>query len=215
MTRNEIKLLAIIAAFVALTAARIVSAQESADASPSAGGAGLGGPVPAKGSPAAPPQSAAGELVANDEATVLVLAIAMVAEAGWDAAEDHAAIAHVLRKRAERRGVTLQQQAVEYVSAFKVATPRSRWLLALNLDATKPDGWPEQLSWSSHIPLWLAVVERSRAFLAGTVADPCSAGVVHWGMRGGVDQERARRAGMVLARCSSRTRNAFYRVASR
>jgi len=147
-----------------------------------------------------------------DDSTALVLAIAFVAEAGWDAEQDHAAIGHVLRKRAERRGIALRQQAVEYVSAFKVASPRSRWLLALNLDARKPDGWPSSLSWAAHVPRWLRVVERARAFLRGEIADPCSAGVVHWGARTGVDMTRARRAGMVLARCSARTRNAFWRV---
>jgi len=141
-----------------------------------------------------------------DDATALVLAIAFVAEAGWDAEQDHAAIGHALRKRADRRGITLQQQAVEYVSAFRVASPRSRWLLALSLDARKPAGWPAALSWAAHVPRWLRVVERARAFLRGELRDPC--GAEHWG--GAMDVPRGR---MVRASCS--TRNTFYRLGAR
>ena len=104
----------------------------------------------------------------------------------------------------------LRDVLVRYVAAFRVAeTARTRWVLALNLDATKPDGWPLSLSWAAHADRWLRVVERARAFLRGELRDTC--GAEHWGGPR-VDVPRGR---MVIAACSGSTRNTFYTLRSK
>lgn len=183
-------------------------AQESADVHASAGGTASPDVVPANGPAAEDSGSAAGR-IANAEETALVLAIAMVAEAGWDAPIDHAAIAHTLQRKADRHGLTLEDVLVRYVAIYRIRSPRAQWVRDLRLDATKPDGWPSHLSWSAHVDRWLVVVERARAFLRGELPDPCHA--EHWGMRTGVDAQRAQRAGWILARCvGGQTKNAFW-----
>ena len=156
----------------------------------------------------------------SDEAA-LVLAQAFVAEAGFDAPQDHAAIAHVLGRNAERIGIPLTDYAIRYVSLLRVnadgrhvvQSERAFWVRGLALDAHRPDGWPANLSWAAHVDRWLATVERARAYLRGELADPCAREAPqHWGARTGRDMERATRAGWVLARCSAGTRNAVWRV---
>ena len=144
---------------------------------------------------------------AQDDATVLVLAQAMVAEASWHE-PDHRAVAHALHKRASVRGITLQQHALEYVAAFKVNTPRTRWVRSLRLDARKPDGWPLTVSWSAHVDRWLAVLDLARRFIAdpASVPNPCP-GASDWG--GTMDVIRGR---MVPVRCVEITRNTMVRV---
>jgi len=209
VTRAEIKALAWLALWLALVTVRIVAAQETPAA------------------PVACPQADAvvnrvapsgGDSGRSDDATALVLGIAFVAEAGWDAADDHAAIAHVLQRGADRAGVSLRDYAVRYVSLLRVRdgqhvvqTRRAEWVRDLRLDARQPRGWPSHLSWSAHVPRWLAAIERARAFLRGELPDPCAGQAVrHWG--GAMDRPRG---GMVLARCSARTRNDFYAVGER
>jgi hypothetical protein len=48
----------------------------------------------------------------------------------------------------------------------------------------------------------------------GEIESPCVGRVDHWGMRSGIDWERARRAGWEEVDCGD-TRNAFWRVPSR
>jgi hypothetical protein len=154
----------------------------------------------------------------TDDPTVLVLAMAMVAEGNWDADKDHAAIAHTLARKATRHGLPLVDVLVRYVSIlrvdatgeFVVDSDRARWVRELNLDATKPDHWPSHLSWSAHVDRWLAVVERARSFLRGELPDPC--GAEHWGGVRAGDMPRGR---MVIAACSGLTNNTFYRLAAR
>lgn len=143
-----------------------------------------------------------------DDETTLALATAYVAEAGWDAATDHAAISHVLKRKADRHGVPLLDVLMRYIASRRVHDARRPWLYQLRLDATKPRDWPRNLSWSAHADRWLACVERARAFLAGTLPDPC--GAEHWG--GVMDTPRGR---MQIAACSGMTRNTYYTVRAR
>jgi hypothetical protein len=143
-----------------------------------------------------------------DDETTLALAMAFVAEAGWDAATDHAAIAHVLARKAERHRMPLLDVLVRYVASQHVTDTRRPWLYELRLDATKPAHWPHSLAWSAHVGRWLACVERAREFLRGDLADPCHA--EHFG--GVMDTPRGR---MQIAACSGVTRNTFYTVRTR
>jgi len=53
-----------------------------------------------------------------------------------------------------------------YNSVFKVMTPRTLWVLELNLEGTKPPHWPEAASsWSRILPRWNAIVEMAREFI--------------------------------------------------
>lgn len=212
MNRRDLRLMGLIALAVAFVAVRVIaSAQESADDPSSAGGAASPDAVPSNGPAVVSHPIATAGRIANDDATVLVLAMAMVAEANWDAPEDHAAIAHVLLKRATQRGITLQQQAIEYCSAFRVDTARTRWVLGLRLDAQKPDAWPVRYSWTAHVDRWMTVIDLARRFVAdpSSVPNPCPS-ARHFG--GSMD---AQKAGTVPARCSVRTANTFYAVAAR
>lgn len=170
MSRTERNLLAAIGFIVTLLSIRIVAAQQ--------------------------PET-------SDDATVLILAQAMVAESDWnerDALDDHNMILHTLRRGAEQRGVSIQQHALEYVAAFDPRThsPRATWIRSLNLEATKPDGWPQNLAWSAHVTWWVAIVDKARAFVAdpSSVPDPCPYAS---GWAGTTDRLHGR---MVPARCS-------------
>ena len=139
-----------------------------------------------------------------DDETTLALAMAFVAEAGWNAT-DHAAIAHVLQRKAERHRLPLLDVLVSYVASQHVTDTRRPWLYELRLDATRPAHWPASLSWAAHVDRWLACVERARAFLRSELPDPCHA--EHWG--GAMDVPRGR---MQIAACSGSTANTFYTV---
>lgn len=143
-----------------------------------------------------------------DDETTLALAVTYVAEAGWDAANDHAAISHVLKRKADRHGLPLLDVLVRYIASRRIQDVRRPWLYQLRLDATKPRDWPRNLSWAAHIDRWLACVERARSFLAGTLPDPC--GAEHFG--GVMDVPRGR---MQIAACSGLTKNTFFTVRAR
>ena len=210
MSRTERNILAAMAVIITLMAARIVRAQGHSGVHRPAEGAVHA--APANSSAANTSPMAAGQ-IANDDETVLVLAMAAVAEATWRES-DHAGVLHVIRKRAERAGVSLQAMALDYVAAFDprtVPSDRLRWVLQLNLQATRPEAFPLTLSWSAHVEKWLAVIAMVRAFVAdpSSVVDPCPR-AVHWAGTG--DALRGR---MVPARCSVPTANTFVRLERR
>jgi len=151
-----------------------------------------------------------------DEDGVLALAQALVAEANFTATNDHAAIAHVLQRRAAQRGVSLATMCGLYVSVLRqrsgvyvVNTPRAMWIRGLNLDGAKPAAWPANQSWAANAPRWLAVIATARAAIAGTLANPCK-GAEHWGS----EQDRVWR-GLERVECSAHVRNVFYRTVPR
>lgn len=119
------------------------------------------------------------------------LARVAVLEAGFSAERDHAAIWHVLSRRAARAGWSIERMAVAYSSPMR----RGRW-----------PAWAENAPDSA----WRRVLARAAAFLAGDVGDPCGGRAIHWGDRAG-DAIRAQRAGWLLATCGE-TRNAFWMV---
>lgn len=143
----------------------------------------------------------------------LWLARAMVAEAGWTAELDHAAIAHVLARRWKRlaeRWPTMRFLDVvrKYCSGLggfhRDLTLRQRWVRELQPIGEEPEGWPRHASWSRHRPLWRAALARSASFAEGELRDPCRGKAVHWG--GTIDSPRGR---MVAIDCGE-TQNTFY-----
>lgn len=142
------------------------------------------------------------------ESAVLTLAQAMVLEADWLAATDHAAIAHVLMREADRKGAPLIVHIKRYVAGFKLSLPRSLVIRGLSMDGCRPAGWPPHLSWQRHRAWWLATVARAQKALDGDLQDPCKSEAHHWG--GDMDLHRAARAGWVKVDCGD-TVNTFWR----
>jgi hypothetical protein len=85
----------------------------------------------------------------------------VVGEGGWTSTADHAAVLHVLQRRARASGRTLLEQARAYATGCKAARVlRER---------------PQQLQ---H---WDAALDLVEAFQAGELADPCRGRADHWG----------------------------------
>lgn len=152
----------------------------------------------------------------SEAALLLTLVHAALAESAWNAT-DRAAQWHLLKRKADRTGKPLDATIRSYVSAFKVGlSDRSRWKLQLTEACDEPEGWQEGVEgpWSTYVKRCGRLFEDARAFLDGTLVDPC-ARASHWGSRTiRRDAERAARAvkaGRWLpAKCSGRTANAYF-----
>ncbi len=133
----------------------------------------------------------------RDRGTRLVLAQAMVAEAGWRADRDHAGIAHVLGRRWRTRpalaSLSFGEVVRRYCAAWRTKRRRATWVRALSTPAARPMGWPRQASWRAHAPLWRQVLRRAERFLLGQLADPCRGRASHWGSPQDVPGPRMRR----------------------
>lgn len=128
-----------------------------------------------------------------------------VAESGWSAPADRAAIWHVISRRAGRAGVSLATMARAYSSPLR----RGHWARGLEANGRRPAAFPARLRWSVHRPAWEAILEAARAFLRGEVADPCGGSALHWGDRRG-DLARALSYGWRRVDCG-RTANLFWK----
>lgn len=114
----------------------------------------------------------------------LDLARSFVAEVGWRAERDWAAMAHVHQRRAERRRVPLERQVREYCSIYRVRTQRARWVLSLSDQMRPPQHWPaERASWHRHRAWWQRALDAAAAFLHAPqrVRDPCRGRADHFG----------------------------------
>lgn len=135
------------------------------------------------------------------QASSAELARCIVGEGGWHSAADHAAVLHVLERRARASGRSLLEQTRAYANGCKAA-----WV---ELDRPKQ---PE---------LWAAALERVRAFEAGELADPCRGRAEHWGGTvKGTERDQARIAACLAAgKCEvvdcGGTRNTFFRTVAR
>lgn len=133
-----------------------------------------------------------------------LLAAAAVHEAGFDVTPDEIAAIHAVS--VARCGGSIACQMPRFFAA-RTHRPWARWL---RRDGTRPWGWPTEIAWSRARPVWLEVLRVADEVVAGRVSHVCEAPPQFWGMRHGVDMERARRAGLVEVRCGE-TRNAFWR----
>jgi len=116
---------------------------------------------------------------------VLWLARAMIAEADFVSTTDHAALAHVLIRKAERiPGLSIARIARVYCSGLgpnDARTPRLKWVIELNEAGMQPKHWPKDATWEYYRPLWLAAMDRAQNAIAGTLPDPCRGRAAHWG----------------------------------
>ncbi len=110
--------------------------------------------------------------------TVQVLVQGAIAEADSNPI-DRAVTWHVLKRRAARKGVTIDAMAESYVSAFHArSTPRLRWVLSVDETCTEPEGFPSNEVWS---PKRCArAFKDAHAFLRGELKNPCL-GSDQWG----------------------------------
>ena len=145
---------------------------------------------------------------AHAQAPETTLLRAVVAEATW-LERDHRAILHVLARRADRAGITVDEMARRYVSALKRPIART-WVLELEPHCEQPLSWPAHLDWEAHRIQCELTVERVRAFLAGDSIDPCRGRATQWGAPNlASDLERAARAPWRRVDCG-KTANIFY-----
>ena len=121
------------------------------------------------------------------------LALTLVAEAEY-AETDHAAILHVLDRRAARGGETPAQHAMRYSSFWRRPETPARVLRRIRKNPEK----------------WRATLERVRRFERGELPDPCRGRALHWGDREG-DLARAKRAGWARVSCGN-TANLFWSI---
>lgn len=138
---------------------------------------------------------------------VLLLAIACVAEGGWQDEAEWAAVAHVFKKRAEFYGLDIETMITRYAQVHHAdnRSPRAVMLRSLRLDARQPEYWSLSLRWSNYKPKWQRALEFSERFLRGEVDDPCPL-AFHFGGPGDSVEGRA------LARVACRVplRNFYY-----
>lgn len=207
--------------------ALIVLSHCGAQGQPSALG---GGHEPGRGFGSDGPTGSASSLPAlvsaPERELVHAYARVFVGEAGWTNAIEHAALAHTLRRRAERLHLTRGWSEIETIRRYSTAntvrprTARGMWVVTLPLDGvTEPAGWPANVHWTNHAPLWREALARAAAHVRGELADPCSGPSEHWGSREHpVDVARARRAlgdGRWRRVGCGPTKNAFFAIRGR
>lgn len=155
---------------------------------------------------------------ANRGQDAMALAQVAVSESGFDGQGDQAAIWHVLKYRARRRGVSLERMAHIYSDrVFDRAHSGSRkWLAYLRYDGAEPEHWDRRIPWSHFRGRWLNILNRAKEFVKGNVTDPCAGYAHHWGMShpDSIDYIRATRAGWYRVDCGQ-TLNAFWWVPPR
>jgi len=145
--------------------------------------------------------------------TVLVLARICVSEAGWEGQRDCQGIFQVLRnvRRNNETFLGVMRRASRVVSEmWEPTTDRHRWLVNLDLEGTRPDGFPTEADWERHYRhRWMKVLEYARALLEGEIyAHPCQGAVIAWG--GKMDDYLALRRNLIRAECGD-TQNTFWK----
>lgn len=150
-----------------------------------------------------------------NESLQVWIARAMVSEAGWEENRDHIAIAYVLYRRwiqAKKKYPKISMIAVitRYCAGFGniIYSNRQLWVKNLNADASRPRGWPKDLSWRDYRPRWLKVLETTKNWREGLHPDPCRGLSRYWG--GPMDRPSRR---MIRMDCGD-TKNYFYTVKS-
>jgi len=118
-----------------------------------------------------------------DDETKLWLARSCVGEAGFVAYEECIGIAWVYasRWRAAPSGATLKAVIRGYSAAVKRrSTLRRKWILNLQLDGTRPKGWPKRLRWDGHRPFWEKILYELDQWSKGYRENPVK-GANHFG----------------------------------
>lgn len=136
----------------------------------------------------------------------LALARICASETGLTGApEECGAIYEVLQDRMRRQHWTFLSAARRYSSSvFDTARTDPRaWVTDLSPHGRQPRGWPVAfVSWSSYgRPRWQSLYETAGRVIAGEVRHDCEMPPHFWGMRTGIDRERAVRFGWQEVAC--------------
>lgn len=111
----------------------------------------------------------------------LWLARSCVGEAGFASYDECIGIAWVYATRAKETNHSLLGMIKRYSSAVKDRSTRKRsWILYLNLEGTKPNGWPKHLSWKKHKVLWFRLLKVLDDWEKGYYPNPVE-GANHYG----------------------------------
>ena len=106
-----------------------------------------------------------------------------VGEAGFDAVAECAAIAWVYATRANAGNKAYLEIVRQYSGAIKRHSSHCRpWIFGLNLEGTKPKGWPRNMLWSKHNVLWRKLLVSLDEWAQGYVANP-ALGANHYSSR--------------------------------
>lgn len=114
----------------------------------------------------------------SEELTALTLAQQCVAEIDFSNPDECWLMWHVNQELAEKRAERepdwhLVDQLRAYNSGFKVKTPRTTWVMELNLEGRKPEHWPEGVDWGRYALRWMHIVERAWEFMDDPGRHPC------------------------------------------
>ena len=115
----------------------------------------------------------------DEDLTVLTLAQQCVGEIDFTSPAECLTMWHINADLAEKKAQRdpswhLVDQLRAYNSAFKVLTPRTEWVLELNLQGGKPAHWSDHApSWARMLPRWQMIVEMAREFLEEPGRHPC------------------------------------------
>lgn len=128
---------------------------------------------------------------------VLAVARVCVNEAGFNLeTNDCAAIFHVIKYHADRRGISLSDMARRYSSSvFNLDRPHRTWVPNLRGDLRRPRGWNPSWDWDGHgKKRWMDRLSEVESLSAGQLENPCPYEVFHWGSPGHpVDAARIKR----------------------
>lgn len=161
----------------------------------------------------------------------LALARVCASEVGLSGSpEECAAIHEVLSQLADRWEASVAWAARTYSN--RVFSPDRRdpraWVAGLRPDGRRPANWPQRVHvrrdgvervvqhapWAAFRDRWLGLYETAGRIVRREIRSQCREQPHHWGMRHGVDLERAQRAGWREIDCGE-TRNAFWLVPGR
>lgn len=138
------------------------------------------------------------ELRADDRVLATAYLRVFIGEAGWNANE-HAAIAHTVRRRADRLQARLGWSELQTLRAYarnslgRPRTARARWVTSLELDCEQPRSWPHRAPWSVYQGWCREAAARAENWVRGynMMIDPCHGPTEHWGgPRIGTDRNR-------------------------
>lgn len=134
----------------------------------------------------------------------------LVAEAGWDNDDDHAAMLHGIERLAERAHRTVESAMRRHVSEFYFGFPvHRRWIGGLNVECTEPVGF--RRDWRRFERLCKRVVRTVRRHNAGALLDPCKGEPDQWRSKRRPQLRRAAlRKGWTEVDCGPNTLHWFF-----
>jgi hypothetical protein len=154
-------------------------------------------------------QRPATDFTGQDMSPAVVLARVCVKEASFRGFADCPPIGSVL-SRVGRGDVVRGAKRYSPRTFDPVRLGNRPWIAWLRANGTKPEGWPEHLSWPNHRSSWERMVALAQSVIEGSGEAPCTPD--HWG--GPMDHFRAVRNGWIQLDCGP-TVNEFWQVPHR